>query len=241
MGSQNIVSDVNITGSGDALQLNGSTYLNDCLLEGAGDSILGRGPEFFDHCELHSRGLHVDTQHGRPTTGMFFVNSRFLTPGNGMTEIARAPTNNGKNYPYAEAVLINCILQGISPVGWGAMGGDTTNMHYWEYNSTNAGRQARGRQPEEAGIEATDDAEGCGDHHQLQQSRLRSRMDSHDGTACPDTARQRVSRRRPNRNPECEGGRHSRANLPMVQEWRCNSWSDRRDSESEQRPYQRCG
>jgi hypothetical protein len=55
-----------------------------------------------------------------------------------MTEIARAPTNNGKNYPYAEAVLINCILGGISPVGWGAMGGDTTNMHYWEYNSTNA-------------------------------------------------------------------------------------------------------
>jgi hypothetical protein len=55
-----------------------------------------------------------------------------------MTEIARAPTNNGKNYPYAEAVLINCVLGGISPVGWGAMGGDTTNMHYWEYNSTNA-------------------------------------------------------------------------------------------------------
>ena len=55
-----------------------------------------------------------------------------------MTEIARAPTNNGKNYPYAEAVLIHCLLQGISPVGWGAMGGDTTHMHYWEYNSTNA-------------------------------------------------------------------------------------------------------
>jgi hypothetical protein len=55
-----------------------------------------------------------------------------------MTEIARAPTNNGKNYPYAEAVLIDCILGGISPVGWGAMGGATTNMHYWEYNSTNA-------------------------------------------------------------------------------------------------------
>src|SRR4029434_11315204 len=33
--------------------------------------------------------------------------------------------------------LINCALEGISPVGWGAMGGDTTNMHYWEYNSTN--------------------------------------------------------------------------------------------------------
>src|SRR5262249_12782440 len=38
----------------------------------------------------------------------------------------------------AEAVLINAKLEGISPVGWGAMGGDTANMHYWEYNSVNA-------------------------------------------------------------------------------------------------------
>jgi pectin methylesterase-like acyl-CoA thioesterase len=138
MGLQNIVSNVNITGSGDALQLNGSTYLNDCLLEGAGDSILGRGPEFFDHCELHSRGPYMWIRNTDANHGNVFVNSKFLTPGNGMTEIARAPTNNGKNYPYAEAVLIHCILGGISPVGWGAMGGDTTNMHYWEYNSTNA-------------------------------------------------------------------------------------------------------
>jgi pectin methylesterase-like acyl-CoA thioesterase len=138
MGSENIVSNVNIAGSGDALQLNGSTYLNDCLLEGAGDSILGRGPEFFDHCELHSRGVYMWIRNTDANHGNVFVNSTFLTSGNGMTEIARAPTNNGKNYPYAEAVLINCILGGISPVGWGAMGGDTTNMHYWEYNSTNA-------------------------------------------------------------------------------------------------------
>jgi pectin methylesterase-like acyl-CoA thioesterase len=139
MGSQNIVSNVNIAGSGDALQLNGSTYLKDCLLEGAGDSILGRGPEFFDHCELRSRGVYMWIRNTDANHGNVFVNSTFLTPGNGMTEIARAPTNNGKNYPYAEAVLINCILGGISPIGWGAMGGDTTNMHYWEFNSTNAG------------------------------------------------------------------------------------------------------
>ena len=139
MGSQNIVSNMNIAGSGDALQLNGSTYLNECLVEGAGDSILGRGPEFFDRCELHSRGAYMWIRNTDANHGNVFVNSRFLTPGNGTTEIARAPTNNGKNYPFAEAVLINCVLGGISPVGWGAMGGDTTNMRYWEYNSTNAG------------------------------------------------------------------------------------------------------
>jgi pectin methylesterase-like acyl-CoA thioesterase len=138
MGSQNIVSNVNVSGSGDALQLNGSTYLKDCLLDGAGDSILGRGPEFFDHCELHSRGVYMWIRNTDANHGNVFVNSMFRTPGNGMTEIARAPTNNGRNYPYAEAVLINCILGGISPIGWGAMSGDTTNMHYWEFNSTNA-------------------------------------------------------------------------------------------------------
>jgi pectin methylesterase-like acyl-CoA thioesterase len=138
MGSQNIVSDVNIAGSGDALQLNGSTFLKDCLVDGAGDTILGRGPEFFDRCELHSRGPYMWIRNSAANHGNVFLNSTFRTAGNGMTEIARAPTNNGKNYPYAEAVLINCILGGISPVGWGAMGGDATNMHYWEYNSTNA-------------------------------------------------------------------------------------------------------
>ena len=137
-GSQNIVSNMNIAGSGDALQLNGSTYLTDCLVEGAGDTILGRGPEFFNRCELRSRGVFMWIRNTDADHGNVFVNSKFQTTGNGTTEIARAPTNNGKNYPHAEAVLINCILGGISPVGWGPMGGDTTNMHYWEYDSTNA-------------------------------------------------------------------------------------------------------
>jgi len=137
-GSQNIVSNMSIAGSGDALQVNGSTYLEDCLIEGAGDTILGRGPAFFNRCELRSRGVFMWIRNTEANHGNVFLNSRFQTTGNGLTEIARAPTNNGKNYPFAEAVLINCVLGGISPVGWGAMGGDTTNMRYWEYNSTNA-------------------------------------------------------------------------------------------------------
>ena len=69
--------------------------------------------------------------------GNVFLNCGFKTLGGRETEIARAPTNKGQDYPYAEAVLINCALAGISPVGWGAVGGDTSNIHYWEYNSTN--------------------------------------------------------------------------------------------------------
>ena len=33
--------------------------------------------------------------------------------------------------------MIDAKLEGISPEGWGAMGGDATNIHYWEYNSRN--------------------------------------------------------------------------------------------------------
>jgi hypothetical protein len=68
--------------------------------------------------------------------GNVFVDCKFQTRGNQKTVIARAPTNGGKNYPYSEAVLINCALEGIDPAGWGPIGGDTSNIHYWEYNST---------------------------------------------------------------------------------------------------------
>ena len=50
--------------------------------------------------------------------------------------LARLPTNHGLNYPYAEAVLINCRLEGIPPVGWGPVDGDTSHLHLWEFNST---------------------------------------------------------------------------------------------------------
>jgi hypothetical protein len=69
--------------------------------------------------------------------GNVFVNCRFKTPGTRGTVLARAPTNGGKNYPYSEAVLINCGLEGILPVGWGEIGGETKNINYWEHNSTN--------------------------------------------------------------------------------------------------------
>jgi pectinesterase len=137
MGEQNIVSNVNIEGSGDALQVNGSVYLTDCQITGDGDIILGRGPAFFNHCELISHGgTFMWIRNTSANHGNVFLNCRFQTIEGKETEIARAPTNKGKNYPYCEAVLINCDLAGISPAGWGPVGGDTSNVHYWEYNST---------------------------------------------------------------------------------------------------------
>jgi pectinesterase len=48
---------------------------------------------------------------------------------------ARLPNNHGLNYPYAEAVLINCRLKGIPPVGWGPIEDETSHLHLWEFGS----------------------------------------------------------------------------------------------------------
>jgi pectinesterase len=135
-GEEIIVSHVNVVGSGDALQSNGSAYFTDCRITGDGDTILGRGPAFFSNCELNSLGPFMWIRNTTANHGNVFVNCKFQTRGNRETVIARAPSNGGKNYPYSEAVLIDCALAGIEPVGWGPIGGDTANIHYWEYNST---------------------------------------------------------------------------------------------------------
>jgi pectinesterase len=136
-GEEIIVSHVNIIGSGDALQSNGAAYFADSRIVGDGDTILGRGPGFFSRCELNSYGPFMWIRNTSADHGNVFVDCKLLTRGKQQTVIARAPTNGGKNYPYCEAVLINCILSGIQPVGWGEIGGDASNVHYWEYNSTN--------------------------------------------------------------------------------------------------------
>lgn len=136
VGGQNIVSNVTIEGSGDALQINDPTYLSDCTIVGDGDIILGRGPAFFNRCELISHGgPYMWIRNTSANHGNIFLNCKFQTLGGRATVLARAPANRGKNYPDCEAVLINCALEGISPSGWGPVGGDTTNVHYWEYNS----------------------------------------------------------------------------------------------------------
>jgi pectinesterase len=134
-GKEIIVSNVTIVGSGDALQSNGSAYYTDSQIIGDGDTILGRGPAFFNNCELSSQGPYMWIRNTSENHGNVFVNCKFKTRGNKETVLARAPTNGGKNYPYCEAVLIDCALAGIEPVGWGAVGGDASNVHYWEYNS----------------------------------------------------------------------------------------------------------
>ena len=136
-GKEIIVSNVSIIGSGDALQSNGSAYYTNCSIKGDGDTIFGRGAAFFNNCGLSSYGPFMWVRNTKENHGNVFINCKFTGKGDQETEIARAPNNKGKEYPYCEAVLINCALAGISPIGFGPIGGETSNVHYWEFNSVN--------------------------------------------------------------------------------------------------------
>ena len=153
-GARNVVSHVNIKGSGDALNLRGSVYLTDSRIIGDGDTILGVGPAFFRHCEIQSIGpfmwiRNTDANHGNVFVDCTFIARERPTPSPAAASasgaparppsqavLARLPNNHGLNYPYAEAVLIDCHLKGIPPAGWGPIDDDTSHLHLWEFNST---------------------------------------------------------------------------------------------------------
>jgi len=143
-GARNIVTHVTISGSGDALNLKGPVYFNHSKITGHGDTILNVGPAFFYRCELSSWGPYLWVRNPASNHGDVFVECDFNTPPgdnpifNRVTKsvIARLPDNKGINYPYAEAVLLNCRLKDIPPEGWGRIDGDTTNVRFWEFNST---------------------------------------------------------------------------------------------------------
>ena len=156
-GSRNIVDRVNIKGSGDALNLRGSVYLTETKIVGDGDTILGVGPAFFDHCEIQSMGpfmwiRNTDANHGNVFVHCIFIARERAVPQNVSAPpapppgaprpppmgavFARLPNNHGLNYPYAEAVLIDCKLKGVPPIGWGPIEDETSHLHLWEFNST---------------------------------------------------------------------------------------------------------
>jgi pectin methylesterase-like acyl-CoA thioesterase len=159
-GERNIVTHVTVRGSGDALQTNGSAYYSHFSLAGDGDTILGRGPAFFEQCDIASKGAFMWIRNTEANHGNVFVGCRFTAVG-GPAEIARLPDNKGKNYPYAEAVLIDATLDGIPPAGWADVGEGATHAKFWEFNSrTVDGRPAdvSGRHPKSRQLDASRDA-----------------------------------------------------------------------------------
>lgn len=133
-GSNNRFENVRITGSGDALQTNGSAYYGNCIIDGHGDTILGRGPAYFYKTVINSINAFMWIRNTKENHGNVFVKCTF----NGMGEdavIARLPDNNGQQYPDAECVLIDCELNNIPPVGFYPIDEGALTCNLLEYGS----------------------------------------------------------------------------------------------------------
>ncbi|WP_211227874.1 pectinesterase family protein [Spirochaeta cellobiosiphila] len=130
------VKNCTIIGSGDALQANGSVYMENIHLEGDGDTILTRGATFIKDSHIISTGPFIWPRNPKDNHGNVFVNCRFTARRKEYAVIARAPYNKKPvSYPYAEVVLLNCTLDQIDPKGWGIFDGETSHVHLWEYKS----------------------------------------------------------------------------------------------------------
>lgn len=140
-GEYNYAENVGVIGSGDALQVNGSTYWMNCYIKGDGDTVLGRGPSFFNHCMLESNHAFMWIRNGSENHGNVFVCCTFKGTGNGTSYIAKTARNKQKTYPHQESVLLNCTLDNVPSEGWSDADDALKEAHLWEFNSVdNSGK-----------------------------------------------------------------------------------------------------
>lgn len=132
-GERNILDHVDVIGAGDALQVNGSTYIVDSSVTGRGDTILGRGPTFWERSTINSSRTLMWIRNTAENHGNVFVDCTFIGSGRDPIDLARSPQNNVSTYPYAEAVILNSVMLNVTPGGWGPAD-EGGNVHFWEYD-----------------------------------------------------------------------------------------------------------
>lgn len=121
---------VHIIGSGDALQANGTIYMESCEMDGGGDTILGRGSVFAYRSNFRNGGGPFSwVRNTAGNHGDVFVECTFSTNNGRMADYGRTHTNHGTSYPDAEFVLIDCKVKNIIPEGWSAIGEKTSKMY----------------------------------------------------------------------------------------------------------------
>ena len=126
-------------GQAEGLLVNGehNFFENVHIIDGGGDTILGRGPSFFNHCTITSYGAFMWIRNTKETHGNVFVDCH-LKGLSKYAEIGRLPNNKGRNYPFAECVLLNCTLENIPAYGWGQTDESAKTATILEFNSHDA-------------------------------------------------------------------------------------------------------
>ena len=120
---------VRIIGSGDALQANGTIYMQDSELIGDGDTILGRGTLFALHSKFYNHGGPFSwVRNVKPAHGDVFVECHFEGLPGRPADYGRTNKNGRTTYPDAEFVVIDCTTRHFNPLGWSAIGEKSATM-----------------------------------------------------------------------------------------------------------------
>ena len=142
--------DVHIIGDGDALQANGTIYMESCELDGGWDAFFGRGSLFAYRCLLRNQGGPFSwVRNTEGTHGDVFVECTFeaCNSGKNLLEGITAsyyPSSSAtfgrtgktaEKYPFSEFVVIECKLKGIAPEGWDPDEPRASTSIMYEYDS----------------------------------------------------------------------------------------------------------
>lgn len=132
---------VHIIGDGDALQANGTVYMEDCQLDGGWDAILGRGSVFAYHCDFRNGGGPFTwVRNTKGVHGDVFVECTFSCPDGKQCDYGRTPMNKTYTYPHAEIVVIDCRVRNLMPSGWMAIGEPTATMLEFNTRDLDSGK-----------------------------------------------------------------------------------------------------
>lgn len=127
--------NVRIVGDGDALQANGTIYLEQCEIDGGGDTILGRGAVYLYRCTLRNGGGPFSwVRNFKPSHGDVLVECTLESTGSHPADFGRSRLNHGSTYPEAEFVVIDCKTRNFLPSGWSELDEPTATM--LEFNTT---------------------------------------------------------------------------------------------------------
>lgn len=131
---------VRITGSGDALQANGTVYMEDSEVIGDGDTILGRGSLFAWRCRFYNHGGPFSwVRNVKPAHGDIFVECHFEGLPDVPADFGRTKTNHGTDYPDAEFVAIDCTTRHFIPEGWSEIGCRSARMFEFRTRDADSG------------------------------------------------------------------------------------------------------
>ncbi|MCR4859547.1 MAG: carbohydrate esterase [Bacteroidales bacterium] len=132
---------VRIIGDGDALQANGTVYMQESEIRGGGDTILGRGSLFAYRCKFYNRGGPFSwVRNVRPAHGDVFVECHFEGLPDRPADYGRTNRNGGSTYPDAEFVVIDCTTRHFNPAGWSAIGEKSATMLEFRTRDADSGK-----------------------------------------------------------------------------------------------------